>query len=232
MLLILSTSLLFAAPTEPVERELVAITQALFDSIGSGNADFWARALADDAFVIDEFGRRQDKLEMVRSIRPFPPGFSGSIEVREPRVHVYGSTAVVECEAFEREEVFGQKLVVRYRTANTFVKVGTDWKLLTMVTVTLPTQPPLLAVRGLPRADYPGIYRYGSDRAYRIELDGDKLSYTTRPGGKPIPLEPIAKDVFMEGGGERNLLIFRRGDAGKVEGLIQRRKFNDLWMKR
>src|SRR5690348_1123846 len=30
-----------------------------------------------------------------------------------------------------------------------------------------------------------------------------------------MPLEPIAKDVFMEGGGERNLLIFRRSDAGR-----------------
>ena len=69
MLLIPSTSLSFAAPTEPVQRELVAITQALFDSIGSGNADFWARALTDDAFVIDELGQRQEKPEIVKSIR-------------------------------------------------------------------------------------------------------------------------------------------------------------------
>jgi hypothetical protein len=29
---------------------------------------------------------------------------------------------------------------------------------------------------------------------------------------------------------ERNLLIFRRDAAGKVSGLIERRKFNDLPM--
>jgi hypothetical protein len=34
----------------------------------------------------------------------------------------------------------------------------------------------------------------------------------------------------MEGGDERNLLIFQRDDAGRVRSLIERRKFNDLRM--
>jgi hypothetical protein len=36
----------------------------------------------------------------------------------------------------------------------------------------------------------------------------------------------------MSGGDERNLVIFRRDASGHVDELIERRKFNDLHMKR
>ena len=45
-------------------------------------------------------------------------------------------------------------------------------------------------------------------------------------------LDPIAKDVFMAGGDEKDLLIFRRDASGQVTELIERRKFNDLHMLR
>jgi hypothetical protein len=36
----------------------------------------------------------------------------------------------------------------------------------------------------------------------------------------------------MGGDDERNILVFRRDDAGKIVELIERRKFNDLHLKR
>jgi hypothetical protein len=36
----------------------------------------------------------------------------------------------------------------------------------------------------------------------------------------------------VEGGDEKNLLIFRRNASGHVVELIERRKFNDLKLKR
>ena len=41
-----------------------------------------------------------------------------------------------------------------------------------------------------------------------------------------------ARDVFMDDGDEKNLLIFRRDTAGAIDSLIERRKFNDLVLKR
>jgi len=38
--------------------------------------------------------------------------------------------------------------------------------------------------------------------------------------------------VFMGSDDERNLLIFRRDAGGKVVELIERRKFNDLHLRR
>ncbi len=228
----LAALLVAAASVQGDAAGIVSLTQALFDAIGKGDAALWERTLADDASIIDEFGRRQDKAEAVKSIRPFPPGMSGSIELRDPHVRIHGEVAVIDCELYEREEVFGQKLVVRYVVTNTYLRTAAGWKLLAMHDVTLPTQPPLLEVRDLPLADYPGVYRYGPDRAYTVTLDSGKLGYSRRAGGKPVALEPLGKDVFMDGGDERNLIIFRRGADGRVDALIERRKFNDLVMKR
>jgi hypothetical protein len=215
-----------------VRDELVRLTQSLMDAIPAGKADVWRRTLADDALVIDEFGRRQDKQAIVDGIHPFPQGLSGSIEIREPTLRLHGDTAVLGGEMFEREDVFGQSLVVRYIFSNTFVRRDGAWKLLAAIDVTLPTAPPALAVDGLVPRDYVGRYGYGPRRAYEVALDDGRLYFTTRAGGTRTPLEAVAKDVFMDGGDERNLIVFRRDAAGVVSELIERRKFNDLRMKR
>lgn len=222
-----------ADPAPPALRnQIVSISQQLMDALGEGRKDVWQKNVADDALIVDEFGRRQGKQDIVDSLRPFPPGFSGSIQIHDAKVNAYGDTAVIECEEYEQETVFGQKLVVRYIDINTFVKRGGAWQLVAMEDVTLPTPPPKLAVAGLRLADYAGTYRYAPDRAWTFAAQGDALSFTTKPGRPAVAVEPIAKDVFMEDNDERNLLIFRRDTAGKVTALIERRKFNDLVLHR
>ncbi|MEO6689393.1 MAG: nuclear transport factor 2 family protein [Dokdonella sp.] len=218
--------------TEAIKIRLVALTRELMDAIPSGNADVWQRILSEDALSIDEYGRRQDKRQIVADIHPFPQGFSGSIEIRDARVNVHGDSAVLQGEFHERESVFGQKLVVRYLFSNTFVREGKDWKLIATSDVTLPTTPPALDVDGLVLADYSGIYTYGPGRALTLAVSDGQLGYTTRASGKRVALLAIARDVFMDDGEEKNLLVFRRNSAGKIHELIERRKFNDLHMMR
>jgi hypothetical protein len=215
-----------------VQAQLVGLTQELMDALIPGKADVWQRILADDAIIIDEFGRIQDKADAVKSVHPFPQGLSGSIEIRDPKLRVHGDTAVLQGEFYEKESVFGQNLLVRYIFCNTFVNRGGKWQLLAATDVTLPTPPPALSVPGLALGDYPGTYRYGPGRAFTVATDDGKLVYTTKAGSPPTSLDPIAKDVFMSGGDERNLVIFRRDAAGQVSELIERRKFNDLHMSR
>jgi len=214
------------------QKEIIALTQAALDAIPAGKADVWQRALTDDAMIVDEFGRKQNKKELVDSIRPFPPGLSGAIEIRDPQLRVYGDTAVLECEEYETETVFGQHLVVRYLAMNTYVRRQGEWKIAAMMDVTLPTPPPMLEVRNLPLADYPGVYRYGPGRAFTVTQDQGKLVYRTRAEGRTIALDAVARDVFMSGDEEKNLIIFRRDTAGKIVELIERRKFNDLHLTR
>ena len=222
----------FAETDAEVQTKLVALTQALMDALIPGNADVWQRTLADNAVVIDEFGRIQNKKEAVDSVHPFPQGLSGSIEIRDPKLHLHGDTAVLNGEMYEKESVFGQQLVVRYIFANTFVRRGGEWKLVAAIDVTLPTPPPELAVAGLRLDDYPGVYQYGPSRAFTVAIEAGKLFFTTKDGGPHTSLDPVAKDVFMDRGDEKNILIFRRDASGHVTELIERRKFNDLHMRR
>ena len=237
---ILPLALFAAAPrqasaTDTAEREnteIVKRAQILFDALAPGDVAVWREALTDDAVLVDEFGRRQTKAEALRDMRPLPTGFSGSIEIRRPKVHFYPQTAILDCEMFEQEKVFEQELTVRYLATLVFVRQGRGWKLAAMETVTLPTPPPRLEVRDVPLFDYPGTYTYGPGRSFIVEVEGRELKFRTRSDGRAISLEPLAKDVFMDSGEERNVLLFRRDERGRVTSLVQRRKFNDLHMRR
>ncbi len=149
------------AATERENTEIVKRAQILFDALAPGDVAVWREALTDDAVLVDEFGRRQTKAEALRDMRPLPTGFSGSIEIRRPKVHFYPQTAILDCEMFEQEKVFEQELTVRYLATLVFVRQGRGWKLAAMETVTLPTPPPRLEVRDVPLFDYPGTYTYG-----------------------------------------------------------------------
>jgi hypothetical protein len=217
-----------AEAPKPLRDELLQATQALVDAIPEGDKAVWEHTLTDDAVIIDEFGRVAHKADTVASLHAFPEGLSGSIELRDAHVQQYGDTAVLQVEEYERETVFGQHLVVRYQSLLTYVKQPGGWKLAGYEDATIPTAPPKLAVADLALDDYSGTYRYAPQRAWTVSNDHGVLSYVTRPGGPANVLEPIAKDVFMGSDDERNLLIFRRDEHGKVTALIERRKFNDL----
>ena len=212
--------------------EIVSLTQELFDALTRGDAAVWQRLLVDDAIVVDEFARLQDKREAVRVVTPLPRGFSGSIALLHPQVRQFGDAAIIECEADEKESVFDQRLAVRYRFVATWVRRGGAWRLATMADVTVPTEPPELAVPGLRLDDYPGTYRYGLDRAWIVRRSGDHLVCLRRTGGREETLRPVAVDVFSEGSDEKNLLVFQRDTSGRVVRLVERRKYNDLTLKR
>ena len=221
-----------AAPPKPLREELLQLTQAWVDAMPTGDKPVWQNLLTDDAVLVDEFGRITHKADSIAALQPFPPGFSGSIQLRNPTVRQYGDTAIMQVEEYERETVFGQSFTVRYQSLLTFVKQAGGWKLAAYEDVTLPTPPPKLAVSNLVPGDYAGTYRYAPNRAWTVSVKDHQLGYLTHAGGATNVLEPVAKDVFMGSDDERNLLIFHRDAQGKVDALIERRKFNDLHLSR
>ncbi|THD06915.1 YybH family protein [Rhodanobacter lindaniclasticus] len=221
-----------AAAPNVLRDQLVAITQSWVDAIPTGRKDVWERTLTDDAVLVDEFGHTLHKHEAVASLSPFPADISGSIELRHPVLHASGDTALLNVEQYERESFFGQHFVVRYQTLITFVKQQGQWRIAGSADVTIPTAPPKLQVAGLQPADYVGSYRYAPTHAWTFSVRDHVLGYVTGAGRPFKAVEPIARDVFMGTDDERNLLIFRRDAAGHVTGLIERRKFNDLRLRR
>jgi hypothetical protein len=212
--------------------QLVKTTQVLMDALPTGNKAAWERWVTDDAVIIDEFGRVTGKAETIASLHPFPTGITGSIEMRDPHAWLHGDSAMLSVEEYERESFFGQSFVVRYRALLTFVKQSGEWKLAGTEDVTIPTPPPKLDVPGLVLGDYAGTYRYAPGRAWTLSVDHGALGYVTHAGGQMTLLQPVARDIFMGSDDERNLLIFQRDAHGKITTLIERRKFNDLTMRK
>lgn len=220
------------SPPDALRDQLVAITQAWVDAIPTGDKSVWQRTLADDAVLIDEFGRIQDKQAAIAALSPFPADISGSIELRQPQLHAFGDTALLQVEEYEREAFFGQHFVVRYQALLTFVKRDNQWRIAGCEDVTLPTAPPHLQVAGLRPQDYVGSYRFAPAHAWTFSVRDHVLGYVTGAGRPFKAVDPVARDVFMGTDDERNLLIFRRDATGRVTALIERRKFNDLQLKR
>lgn len=220
------------AGTNALRDELLHITQAWVDAIPRGDRSVWQRTLTDDAVLVDEFGRVQHKRDAIAALSPFPRGFSGSIELRDAHVQAYGDTATLQVEQYERERIFGQQLVVRYQSLLTFVRRAGHWRIAGAADATIPTAPPPLRVGDLELGDYTGSYRYAPERSWAVSVRHGQLGYVSRPGQRFNRLQPIGKDVFMGSDDERNLLIFRRDAGGKVDELIERRKFNDLHLRR
>jgi hypothetical protein len=220
------------ASSPPLQDHLLHITQALVDAIPKGDKSVWESELSDTAILVDEFGRVNHKADAIASMRPFPQGFSGSIELRHPEVQQHGDSAVLLVEEYERETVFGQQFVVRYQALLTFIKESGAWKIAGYEDVTIPTEPPKLEVGGLHLNDYSGTYSYAKGHDWVVTANRDVLSYTTHKGGTPNVLEPIGKDVFMGSDDERNIIIFHRDAHGAVDALIERRKFNDFRLAR
>lgn len=226
--------ILSAHATSPpsLQDQLLHVTQALVDAIPKGDKAVWENELSDTAILVDEFGRVTHKADSIASLRPFPQGFSGSIELRHPEVEQHGDTAMLLVEEYERETVFGQHFVVRYQALITFTNVSGAWKIAGYEDVTIPTEPPRLDVAGLHLNDYSGTYSYATGHDWTVSGDHNVLSYTTHKGGKSNVLEPIGKDVFMGSDDERNIIIFHRDARGAVDALIERRKFNDFRLAR
>jgi hypothetical protein len=234
-LLLLGLPMVAAAHADaspPLQQQLLQITQAVVDAIPKGDKAVWENELSDTAILVDEFGRVNHKADAIASLRPFPQGFSGSIELRHPQVEQHGDSAVLLVEEYERETVFGQQFVVRYQALLSFVKVSGAWKIAGYEDVTIPTEPPKLDVRGLNFNDYSGTYSYAKGHEWTVSVDHNMLSHITHKGGTPNVLEPIGKDVFMGSDDERNIMIFHRDGHGAVDALIERRKFNDFRLAR
>jgi hypothetical protein len=114
-----------AAKADPaVAAELSRATQELMSAVAEGNWSVWDKYLDESIVYTAEDGRTLTKAQLRDEMKPLPPGFSGSIQVESADGRQYGNTAVVAHEDLEHEEVFGQKIVARYRATDTWIRRG------------------------------------------------------------------------------------------------------------
>jgi hypothetical protein len=216
----------------PAAQALPVLEQQLYDALAPGDKQPWLRDLSDRFVQTDESGAVLDKARLMADFHALPPGLSGTIAVEHAQVSDFGRFAVIRYDLDENEQVYDQKLHVRYRATDTWQREQGRWRMVASQIMTLAQDPPPLPLNTAALSDYVGVYDLSGQRRYRVERRGDALVYG-RDGGELAPLIPLADNVFVQQSDPLAIqYIFLRGADGKVQGLISRRKFADLRLNR
>ncbi len=207
-------------------------TQALFDSLPSGDKSLWDRATAASFVMTTEDGEVLDKRRYLESLRPLPPGFSGSIRIVDLTVQDLGGAAVVHYLIDESEDVFGQQLHTKYLETDTYRRDAGAWKMVAAQVTVVPRDLDAVKVdtRGWPAlaGDYAISDR--SDRRYHVYMRNGVLfgGSDEKSATELIPLSPL---VFFQKG-SIHTMIFVPDAAGAITQVREVHKYNELIMTR
>jgi hypothetical protein len=206
-------------------------TQEMVDAISTGSAEVWDRYLDPNLRYVDESGKVSTKKEMLEQTKPLPEGVSGTIKVTEFDVAVHGNVAVATYVDDENENYHGHELHCQYRTTDTWLKTGDQWRLIAGQVLALRTDPPSVALSPSLRAEYCGRYTLTPAIGYEIRCNGDRLE-GQQTGRKSEELRAEAPDVLFAPGRPRYRLVFRRDASGKITDFAERREAWDLVWQR
>lgn len=218
------------AQNEITQDELVRRTQELFDSVASGNQAPWKQYFADDCMYFDEKGRSMDKAALVADVSPLPAGYKGSIRVKNVKSHMEGDVAVLSYDSDEKETIFGQELTARYHETDTWMRRNGEWQIVAGQVLRYYEDPSAGKVDPASFGGLVGTYELAPGNRLTISADGGLL-YRQRGERAREQLVPEAADIFFRKGVEGRIL-FRHGDDGKVDVLIDRRNNEDVIWKR
>ncbi len=220
-----------SAKQHPITQdELVRNTQEMFDSVVAGDQSPWKKYFAEDSMYFDEKGRSMDKAALVKDITPLPKGYSGEIKLVNPKSHIQGDTAILSYDLDETETIFGQNMTARYHGTDTWMYRDGTWQIVAGQMFRYYEDPAPGRVDKKVYAEYLGTYELTPGVTQAVSLEDHEL-YAQRSGGDKVLLVPESTDIFFRKGVEGRCL-FRRGDGGKVDAMIDRRNNEDvLWKK-
>jgi hypothetical protein len=216
----------------PAAQALPALTQRLYDALAPGERAPWLRYLSDRFVQTDESGARVDKKQLMDAFGPLPSGLSGTIAIKDPQVSDFGSYAFIRYDLDEHEQVFDQQLHVLYRSTDAWRREHGRWRMISSQVMVLAQDPRPLPANPAVLADYVGSYSLSGQWRYRVERAAAGLAYG-RDGHPAKPMIAVADNVFVVQGDPLAIqYVFERGADGRVQRLVERRKFADLELRR
>jgi hypothetical protein len=204
-----------------------ATEQALMDAVAIGDVKVWDRILDESCVLTSEEGEVTTKQELLKQLRPLPPGLKGAITVRDLTVQEFPTFAVVRFLADESETVFSQQLATKYRVTNTYLKADAGWKMIASHTAVVTQDPPpqKVATDGWP--GLAGRYQIAPDGwTFHVVLRDGTL-YGGRDPQKLKPFIPLTPTAFVLQGSLGDWL-FVVGPNGKATAIVDFRKFEPL----
>ena len=122
---------------------------------------------------------------------------------------------------------YGQTMSQTFRSAETWIKRGTEWKMIASLGRQLMPDPPAITLSATELDEYTGTFAAGSGFTVRVTRAGNALAASVN-GEKSVPLYATVPDVFFTPGAPRIRLIFQRDAKGRITGYLRRRDERDL----
>ncbi len=216
----------------PAQEGIPILTRTLMNAL-PGDAKTWDRLLSDRAVQVTEDGRIEDKKKLLEAFHPFPPGVTGSIDVRDLEVSEFGDTAVAVFRWFETETVLQQWIQVNRVSSHVWRREHGRWRLAAVHTTVTPRDPEAVPTDPQELGLYAGVYELSpGGRKYLVEHRGDLL-FGGPSKDELKPLISVGRNVFAERGAPiGDLLIFVDRPQGTVDRMVRRSEGADLsWLR-
>jgi ketosteroid isomerase-like protein len=110
-----------------VEEELLKLENEFARAVASNDADALDRLLADDWLIVEPDGGMIDKARFLGVIRCGALSHE-SMESTEPRIRVYGNTAIVTVMTTTKGKFMGKDFSSCERATDIFVKQADHWQ--------------------------------------------------------------------------------------------------------
>ncbi|MDP9078660.1 MAG: DUF4440 domain-containing protein [Bacteroidota bacterium] len=211
---------------------LLTIEQILQDGAATGDTASYNKYTTADLLVVNEDGSRDSKASFLAKLHPLPKGYSGHINIVNPRFNFRENLAVVNFVADEYENVLGQQLHTTYGIMDTYVFAGNEWKITNLQIYEIPQLPEKgISVDPDLLREYCGTYYMTPDVSYTVSLENGRL-FGHRKGGTKEELLAETNSVFFRRSDTRGRKLFFKGADG-VWRMHERRNAQDLvWEKK
>ena len=213
-----------AQVTSRDSAQLVAMAQLLMDAITTGDTAVWARHIVPTWFIADEEGRIIPRKEFLETLKPLPPGQSGTLTVLNPTLVGARDVAVISYDIDEVHHFYDQLLLTRFHATDTYVRRGGRWVQQASHLSATPRPIPGIRVPQELARTYAGTYRLTPDITLSIAPRDSGLVMTT--AGRPEQRLHALDDRMFIRHGVRGFWVFQRDSTGMVKRLTNWRDNN------
>lgn len=220
-----------AHSTDDISSLLRMKTEAFSDAGQRGDGAAMARTLDDRVVFFNEGGDQASRKDMASATPASSPGVTTKMSITDWTCEVHGNVAVASFIDNQQQDFHGQPFHAQYRSVETWLKEGADWRMIGSATVALAVDPPSITLAPAVLDDYSGTYEAAPGVRFTFTRKGGDLLASANNGPQTVQMAE-APDVLFTPGHPRMRKIFQRDAAGKIVAFALRREGHDILFRK
>ncbi len=213
-----------AGNANELKEQVIKFERERLAAFAAADKATFDRMVSDDVTVTHSSGGISTKADLMEAMRPATPEQPlPALTIEEPKVRLYGESAVLTGNLVETARDGRRELVLRF--TNTYARHDERWQMVAGQLTTLSRERAVAKVDPQIYRRYVGEYKNATGRIRTISAEGDK--FTTAVGSEKAELFSLTENQFFLKEADV-LLLFVQDESGRVINLINRRPNGDL----